>query len=155
GPAADPLQLPAIVLIDEVDLHLHPRWQQRVLNDLRRTFPQTQFIVTTHSPQVITTVPEKSIRIIDKGAIFASPPGSEGAEASRMLKRVFGVEQRPPNNSVTQDLSEYLDLVHADKWDSERAQELRERLDQQFQGEEPALQEADLYIENRKWELGG
>lgn len=52
----DPLASEAIVLIDEVELHLHPSWQQRILDDLRRTFPKTQFIVSTHSPQVLTTV---------------------------------------------------------------------------------------------------
>ena len=52
----DPLQSKAIVLIDEIELHLHPAWQQRILSDLMRTFPNAQFIVSTHSPQVLTTV---------------------------------------------------------------------------------------------------
>ena len=51
----NPLNCEAIALIDEVDLHLHPAWQQRVLDDLLRTFPNTQFIVSTHSPQVLTS----------------------------------------------------------------------------------------------------
>lgn len=49
----NPLDAEAIVMIDEVDLHLHPSWQQRVLGDLLRTFSNTQFIVTTHSPFVV------------------------------------------------------------------------------------------------------
>ena len=57
----DPLSSEAIVLIDEVELHLHPSWQQRILNDLQRTFRNAQFIVTTHSPQVLTTVEPKHI----------------------------------------------------------------------------------------------
>jgi len=48
----NPLNKEAIVLIDEIDLHLHPKWQQTILPDLIQTFPKTQFIVTTHSPQV-------------------------------------------------------------------------------------------------------
>ena len=44
---------PGVVLIDELDLHLHPRWQQHVVADLCRTFPEVQFIATTHSPQII------------------------------------------------------------------------------------------------------
>lgn len=52
----DPLQAEAVVMIDEVDLHLHPAWQRRVLGDLLRTFPNTQFIVTTHSPFVVETL---------------------------------------------------------------------------------------------------
>ncbi|KGO34890.1 ATPase [Desulfobulbus sp. Tol-SR] len=50
---ADPLSAEAIVMVDEVDLHLHPSWQQRVMADLLRTFPRTQFILTTHSPFVV------------------------------------------------------------------------------------------------------
>ena len=61
---ANPLLSEAVVLIDEVDLHLHPSWQQRILRDLTRTFPNAQFIVSTHSPQVLTTVmPEQVVRI--------------------------------------------------------------------------------------------
>lgn len=63
-----PAWAPAIILIDEVDLHLHPRWQQRVLTDLMRAFPLSQFIVTTHSPQVLTTVKRENIRILVKDA---------------------------------------------------------------------------------------
>jgi hypothetical protein len=49
----DPLAAEAIVMIDEVDLHLHPAWQQRVVSDLLRCFPNTQFILTTHSSVVV------------------------------------------------------------------------------------------------------
>jgi len=49
----DPLSAEAVVMIDEVDLHLHPSWQRRVLADLLRTFSNTQFILTTHSPFIV------------------------------------------------------------------------------------------------------
>ena len=51
-----PLETEAIVLIDEVDLHLHPTWQQRVISDLLRTFPNTQFVLTSHSPILVESV---------------------------------------------------------------------------------------------------
>jgi predicted ATP-binding protein involved in virulence len=57
-------QAEGIVFIDEVDLHLHPRWQQTVIGSLREAFPKVQFIVTTHSPQVLSTVKSESIRLI-------------------------------------------------------------------------------------------
>jgi len=50
------LQTPGVVLIDELDLHLHPRWQQHIVEDLRRLFPEVQFIATTHSPFIIQTL---------------------------------------------------------------------------------------------------
>lgn len=52
----DPLAMPVIVCIDEVELHLHPRWQKHVVGDLLRTFPNTQFVMTTHSMVVIEAV---------------------------------------------------------------------------------------------------
>jgi predicted ATP-binding protein involved in virulence len=45
-----------VVLIDELDLHLHPKWQRRIIEDLRRTFPRIQFICTTHSPFLIQSL---------------------------------------------------------------------------------------------------
>ena len=50
-------ETPGVVLIDEVDLHLHPRWQRRVIDDLLRTFPKIQFVGTTHSPLIIQSLP--------------------------------------------------------------------------------------------------
>lgn len=49
----NPLEADAVVMIDEIDLHLHPTWQQRVIGDMIRTFPGTQFILTTHSPYIV------------------------------------------------------------------------------------------------------
>lgn len=149
----DPLAGNGIVLIDEVDLHLHPEWQQSVIPNLLKTFPNIQFIMTTHSPQVVTTVHDECLRILENGKIYNAPKGSKGAESSRMLKRVFGVDVRPPNDSNTKDLAEYKSLVYSDNWDCSIAQELRLKLNEQFGDEEPDLTELDLYIENRTWEI--
>lgn len=149
----DAAAAPAIMLVDEIDLHLHPAWQQRVLADLMRAFPKTQFITTTHSPQVISTVPQESIRIIRDARIYAAPPGTDGAAAQRILEDVFQVSPRP-QRPMAEALEEYLALVDARQWDSPRALELRQKLDAWSQGQEPRLLEADLIIENLKWEAG-
>jgi predicted ATP-binding protein involved in virulence len=142
-----------IVLIDEVDLHLHPKWQQTVLNDLQKAFSSIQFIVTTHSPQVVSTVPSHQIRILDGNQVYSGEAGTKGAESSRILKRIFGTNTRPQNDPNTILLNEYLDLVYADKWNDGEAQKKRKELDNIYQGNEPELTKADLYIENRQWEL--
>ena len=81
------LHAPGIVLIDEIELHLHPSWQQTVLPRLMDIFPNVQFIVTTHSPQVITSLDASYIRILgDGGMIHTAPQGTWGAEASRIMK---------------------------------------------------------------------
>jgi predicted ATP-binding protein involved in virulence len=57
----DALQGEAIVLIDEIELHLHPSWQRNIIPALKRTFPKCQFIITTHSPQVLSYIQPKNI----------------------------------------------------------------------------------------------
>lgn len=59
------LKTPGVVLIDEIDLYLHPKWQRHVLADLKKAFPLVQFIVTTHSPFVIQSVPRESLIALD------------------------------------------------------------------------------------------
>ena len=149
----DALESEAILIIDEVDLHLHPAWQQRVIPDLRRTFPNTQLVLTTHSPQVATTVPSANLKILSKSRLHSAPDGTEGAEAQRLLEQVFGVKPRP-DVPLAHELDEYLRLVDDRQWDSPRAKTLRAKLDSWSQGSEPRLVEADLQIENQKWEAG-
>lgn len=149
------LETPGVALIDEVDMFLHPSWQQSILPSLRTAFPRVQFIVSTHSPQVLTTVASESVRILRGGKVYAAPAGTEGAEPGRLLTTALGLQSlRPPHSAATQDLLTYLDLVDKDQWSSPEALALRARLDDRYQGNEPALLEADLLIENRKWELG-
>ncbi|MBU1413932.1 AAA family ATPase [Myxococcota bacterium] len=146
-------ETPGIVMIDEIELHLHPAWQQVVIPSLRKVFPKIQFIITTHSPQVLSSVPAESIRILDDQRVYSPEIGTRGAEASRILQRVFEVENRPPHESPVMDLKAYADLVFHDQWDSPEALELRSKLDQAFKDDEPELQRLDLFIRNRKWEL--
>jgi hypothetical protein len=92
---ADALSAEAVVLIDEIELHLHPSWQRTVLGALRRTFPNCQFIVTTHSPQVLSTVPASAIVVIDgfKGRPVTHP--TLGRDTNAILREVFGTPERP------------------------------------------------------------
>ena len=146
------LDTPGVVLIDEVDMHLHPSWQQTVLYDLQEAFPKVQFIVTTHSPQVLTSVNPECIRILQWGACFEgvrTPEFSLGAESYQLLKDIQNVETRPQALPIVKDLAHYLELVGEDKWDSKEALELRARLDEWAKGREPALLRADMDIRMR------
>jgi predicted ATP-binding protein involved in virulence len=151
SPDEDVLKTEALLMIDEVDLHLHPLWQQRVIPDLQRTFPNTQLILTTHSPQVATTVPSQSLRILKEGKLHDVPAGTEGAEAERLLVDVFGAPTRSPHVRETELLAEYMRLVDANQADSPRALQLRSDLDAWSQGNEPLLKRLDVRIANRKW----
>jgi predicted ATP-binding protein involved in virulence len=55
-----------VVLIDELDLHLHPRWQRRIIEDLRRAFPKMQFVCTTHSPFLIQSIRQGQLIQLDE-----------------------------------------------------------------------------------------
>ncbi len=148
----NPLASEAIVLIDEVELHLHPSWQQRILIDLQRTFPNAQFIVSTHSPQVLTTIrPEHIIELArEDGRIVAGSVAgwTYGAEAGDVLSVVMGVDERP-DNTFTEKLARYRRLISYDKGESEEALVLRRELNE-MSADDPALDRADIEIRRRK-----
>ncbi len=100
-----------IVLIDEIDLHLHPSWQQHVLVDINRAFPNMQFIVTTHSPHVVSSVPRESLRIItERGVVpFAQP--TQGVDVSDILRGIFGTSPSPQNVEIVNKLNRLIDLT--------------------------------------------
>lgn len=84
-----------IVLIDEVDLHLHPKWQQQVLYDLQGIFPEVQFIVTTHAPAVIGSAKSENLRILSDGRINMVSEQIFGNDANSLFK-LMNVDERDP-----------------------------------------------------------
>ena len=86
----------AVVLIDEIDLHLHPLWQRAIVHKLTSTFPRCQFIATTHSPQVIGEVDHAHIHIMTDEEVY-SPTHSFGVDSSRLLEEVMDAESRTRN----------------------------------------------------------
>lgn len=143
----DPLSAPAIVLIDEVDLHLHPSWQQRVLADLMRAFPGTQFIVTTHSPQVLTTVKSENIRILGRnaaGAWEAEPPPQEikGVESAVALNAVMGVNPIPPVDEAKW-LTDYVAHIESGTHSTPDAVNLHQKLLRLYGPTHPVMLDVD------------
>ena len=126
------LECQGVVLIDEVELHLHPSWQQRIIPDLLRTFPNIQFIVSTHSPQVISSVPKECIRIINDARLVPFETKTNGAKAEQVLNEIFGVESRSPESEVTKAFNEYYSLIQKNEWDTERGKELQRYLAEQL-----------------------
>lgn len=142
---------PGIVLIDEVDLLLHPSWQQYVLTDLQRIFPKVQFIVTTHSPQVLSTVAAECIRILDdRYNRVVVPQFSLGAESWQLLQDIQHVSSRPGHVPIVRALQRYLELISLDEYDSAEAKKLRQRLDQWAGTNDPVLVRADMDIRLRR-----
>ncbi|MCP4108201.1 MAG: AAA family ATPase [Desulfobacteraceae bacterium] len=92
---ADPLSGIGIVLIDEIELHLHPQWQREIIQALLHTFPNIQFILTTHSPHVLSHVEKDDVFIIDDFRIMEHTPYTKGRDSNSILFELFGVEERP------------------------------------------------------------
>lgn len=117
------LRAEGIVLIDEVDLHLHPSWQQRILGDLRRTFPCLQFIVSTHSPQVVSSVPKECVRIIDDGKLVSVDTPTQGVEIGDILRGIFGTDEIPQNTEILKKLNRLHAMLaegcgNSDEWEN-------------------------------------
>lgn len=122
----DPLNVGGVVLIDEVDLHLHPKWQQLVVNSLRNTFPNVQFIISTHSPQVLTTIEPHNVLNLkwrDGHLVEEDVPSTSGAESGRLMSEVMGVEERPPAeiSEFVRKLEQYRNLVAHGGWEKNEA----------------------------------
>lgn len=144
-------QTPGIVLVDEIDLHLHPKWQREIVPALRRTFPRVQFILTTHSPQVISTVEAENIRILS-GETVTVPEYSEGLMSNVILEDVQDTDPRP-DVAIRHELDQYLELVNSGQGATEQARSLRDKLDNK--GGRSAFHElvdADTIIEVESWE---
>ena len=113
----------AIVLIDEIDLHLHPKWQRQIVHKLTETFPRCQFIATTHSPQVIGEVEHGRIQILTEDNAY-SPEHSFGVDSSRVLEEIMYAN--PRTKEVLDLLAEI--KVEIDKDALDRARESLNRL---------------------------
>ncbi|NJM45027.1 MAG: AAA family ATPase [Alkalinema sp. RU_4_3] len=114
----DPLAEPAIVLVDEIDLHLHPKWQRTIMDFLSDRFPNTQFIVTAHSPLVVQAAQEANIVLLrregDRVVIDNDPEIIRNWRVDQVLTSVFELPtSRPPQiESALQRREEILSKAH-------------------------------------------
>jgi len=134
-----------IVLIDEVDIFLHPSWQQRIIGDLQRTFPNIQFIVTTHSPQVVSSVPKECIRIISNGAIVPFDTQTQGVESQMILAEIFGTSSVPENDPWVVLLNKYANLEVHGQADTAEARDIYARLVEHFGSNYQPLLRIEVY----------
>lgn len=104
-----PLLTPGVVLIDEIDMHLHPSWQTHVLNDLASAFPLVQFIVTTHSPFILSSIKGECVRQIitdGSGSTFLSPDRlTEGARIDLLSEVLLRTPARAEHGQLVRLLS--------------------------------------------------
>jgi predicted ATP-binding protein involved in virulence len=130
-------QTPGVVLIDELDVHLHPKWQRRVATDLKETFPCIQFACTSHSPQVIGEVRPEEIRSLD-GDEVTTPRRSFGIDSSRVLEELMNAKSR--NGAVEDLLSRLFELI--DKEDFDGARNLLPEVEEELGPDDPEITRA-------------
>ncbi|WLI73387.1 AAA family ATPase [Halomonas alkalicola] len=149
-----PQQASGVILIDEVDMHLHPFWQQRILQQLRKAFPRLQFVVTTHSPQVLSSVKQEHVRLLsqdESGQFIAATPVDTpyGRLSSDVLEAVMHVSPYPPVDE-REDLRRLTRLVDQGAHDSAEARELMDKLINQLGAAPPAMQKLQRSIRRQQ-----
>jgi len=145
----NPLEGEGIILIDEIDLHLHPKWQRMVIPKLTAIFPNCQFIISTHSPHVITHVQPECLYLLEQtsaGMMAQRPRESYGKNTDRILEDLMGLETtRPDKVSLELDrLYEEIDqgqLVDA----RQKIADLKTEI-----GEDPELVKAEVLIKRKE-----
>jgi predicted ATP-binding protein involved in virulence len=135
-------------------MHLHPSWQQRVLKDLQNIFPKIQFIVTTHSPQVLSSVSNKHIRIIDPTKEKAINPITNpyGKQSIVALEDIMYVDSTPPKDVIKETviLKEYLSLIQAGDINNDKLHSMRKTLNDVYGSDYQKLIIADMLINKHK-----
>lgn len=142
----NPLKGQAVVMIDEIELHLHPSWQRKIIKNLEQTFPNCQFIITTHSPQVLSEMDSEDKVILLKDNQAYSLPLSYGRDSNWILDVLMGVPSRPIE--IKKKLEDYFELI--DAGELEQAQERRKELEEAIGTDEPDFIRADLLIRRKK-----
>jgi predicted ATP-binding protein involved in virulence len=126
---------PGIVCIDEIELHLHPAWQRKILKTLMKTFPACQFIVTTHSPQVIGGVEAHHVRLLEPAEngvrTVSQPIATKGRDSNYVLKGILDTPER--DDEVSRLFDEFDRLI--DTGEMEKAGQVLDKLDDAVEGE--------------------
>lgn len=147
--AAATQQTPGVVLIDEIELHLHPGWQREVLDRLTTTFPAMQFVVTTHAPAVISATPAESLRFLADDGRVHHVATSRGLTADAVLRHLMGVPARPDDEA--RRIAHLGALLEAGR--TSEARQAFDALNAQLGGLDPEL--ATLEWELRDLEVNG
>lgn len=133
-----------VILIDEIDLHLHPSWQREVIPCLLKTFPNLQFIATTHSPQVLSTVNSENIYIIEDFNFVEFTPNTFGNDSNTILWDIFGVSERPEQTKAK--LEKFYKIIE-EEGKQDEAKTLLQELTLQLGNDNSEILRANLHFD--------
>ena len=145
-----PLEEPAVVLIDEIDLHLHPRWQRTIMKQLSDHFTNVQFVATTHSPLMITSMGDVNVAVLkqaeagDHVVIENDPEIVEGWRFDQILVSLFGLEtaRSLQVEALMKERENLLEKSPLTPRDKERLRRIADKLSSLPTGERPEDLEA-------------
>ncbi len=137
---------PGIVLVDEIDLHLHPQWQQTILEDLQNIFPKVQFIVTSHAPTVINSVIRERVRILDNHQIYIPAEQTFGRDANSIMREVMDVGERPIK--IKKQLEEFYRTI--DAGEISIAENLLNEIEKEIGSSDPEINSARVSLSFEK-----
>jgi len=137
-----PEETTGVVLIDEIDLHLHPGWQKSIITDLRNTFPKIQFIVSTHAPLVIGSLQTGKIFGISEHRAYDFPI-QYGRDANAILNEMGTSEM---DDQLKSDLDRYILLIESGHGKEEKAINLRSTLIQKLGNDHAEIKRADMML---------
>ena len=137
-------ETPGVILIDEVDLHLHPQWQQRILKDLTELFPNVQFIVTTHAPAVINSIKKESLIALDEYRnVYVPASETYGRDMNSVVREVMGISERP--QEIQNMFHEFNLLLRNEKY--VEAQHMLNEIESQIGSDDPELNGSKVALE--------
>ena len=132
-------EAPGIVCIDEIELHLHPAWQREILTKLMTLFSECQFLVSTHSPQVIGSVAAEHVRLLtadDDGRVKVTQPvASRGRDSNYVLEGILETPEQDPE--VDRLFDRFDELIDADQFDD--ADRILDQLNKLIEGGSPQI----------------
>lgn len=144
--AEAPARVEGVVLIDELDLHLHPRWQRTALPSLRDAFPRLQFIVTTHSPQVLSSAENRHVRRLIDGRLQEHPVFVEGRDTNAILREHMRTDDRDDKGVADLNRLHYA----IDRGDRMEAERIHRELAKRWGDNDPALIRAGWFMEDEE-----
>ena len=137
-----PALTPGVVMIDEIDLHLHPSWQKKVTGDLQRVFPKMQFIASTHAPLVIGSLKDGAIFSVGDRQVYDFQ-SQFGRDVNAILREM---DTDPMAGTLQEDLNRYFLMIEAGEGNTAEASSLRARLEAVLGQHHPEIERADLLL---------
>lgn len=145
----DPLKGSGVILIDEIDLHLHPKWQQMIVPKLLKVFPNCQFLMSTHSPSILANVKHESLFMLeetDHGIKCSHPYESYGKSVDRILEDIMGMSSSRPSQ-IDNDFRKLFRAIDRGRLNEGKAlmKNLKDKI-----GSDPELAKADVLIKRKE-----